>query len=151
MAPPLPVRATAPPSYIVEGDPISTCKGFWCERWVELENPTKRPPKISDRRVGPPLCARLDLACIGARVQGRWRHCQPVVVGGGAAAPIAPLPMCAFPYALLWCTESSGSSAVISGVGWRRGGPCDGSAPDVPILQCLPMRLPAPPLSSVQP
>ena len=84
-------------------------------------------------------------------MQGRWRHCQPVVVGGGAAAPIAPLPMCAFPYALLWCIESSGSSAVISGVGWRRGGPCDGSAPDVPILQCLPMRLPAPPLSSVRP
>ena len=54
-------HATALPSYIVEGDPISTCKGFWCERWVELKNPTKLPPKISDRRVGPPRFARLDL------------------------------------------------------------------------------------------
>ena len=74
----------------------------------------------------PPAVRASRPRCIGARVQERWRHCQPVVVGGGAAAPIAPLPMCAFPYALLWCIESSGSSAVISGVGWRRGGPCDG-------------------------
>ena len=84
----------------------------------------------------PPAVRASRPRCIGARVQGRWRQCQPVVVGGGAAAPIAPLPMCAFPYALLWCIGSSGSSAVISRMGWRRSGRCDGSAPDVPIVQC---------------
>ena len=62
MTPQLPVRATTTLSYILECNPISTCKGFWYEPWVELENPTKRALKISDRRVGPPLCARLDLA-----------------------------------------------------------------------------------------
>ena len=62
----------------MEGDPISACKGFWCERWVELENPSKRPPKISDRRVGPPLVGRLDLA---ASERGRWRR-RPIPTPG---------------------------------------------------------------------
>ena len=61
------MRVTAPSSHIVRCDPISTCKGFWCERWVELKNPTKLPPKISDCRVRPPALRSSRSRCIGAR------------------------------------------------------------------------------------
>ena len=38
---------------VVDADPISACKGKSGERWVELGDPTRRPPITSDRRVGP--------------------------------------------------------------------------------------------------
>ena len=43
-------------------------QGFRCERWLELGNPTKRPPKISDPRVGPPQIGRLDLDASGGDI-----------------------------------------------------------------------------------
>ena len=47
----------------------------------------------------PPAVRASRPRCIGERVQGRWRQCQPVVGGGGPAAPIAALPMRTLPYA----------------------------------------------------
>ena len=120
VAPPLPVRATAPPSYIVRGDPISTCKGFWCERWVELENPTVSPLKISDRRVGPPLCARLDLAASESECRG-----------GGASAsrwweavdrPLRSQHCRCARFPMLSIDTSGARDGFRSSAGWRSGG-----------------------------
>ena len=61
-------RTCVYPLIVLRADPISTCKGLSRERWVELENPTKRAQKISDRRVG-----RL---VISARQSNRRRGCK---------------------------------------------------------------------------
>ena len=47
------LACVVPPLIVVDTDPISACKGKSGERWVELGDPTRRPPITSDRRVGP--------------------------------------------------------------------------------------------------
>ena len=46
-------HATALPSYIVEADPISTCKDFLCERCLEPGISIVKPQHLPDGRVAP--------------------------------------------------------------------------------------------------
>ena len=55
------IHTAMPSPYILRRDPISTCKGFRCERWHDQEKASKCRLKIACLKVGPPLCVRLDL------------------------------------------------------------------------------------------